>query len=262
MYKKAFLGAICCIFSILSLSAQETVRLASYNIRVCSNKTYDSQKVPDYDAIAKIIKAVDADVIGLQEVDSCARRTLYGDQFKILADLTGMDYFYGSFLDMPTHGSYGSGLLFKKHMTPEKSWKQVIKYERIKKKAVVNVLEFNSFVMVCTHLNTNAEMRAYQISVVNKMFDSYKKPVFIVGDFNAEPQSDHIKEIKTKWDIISPLDFTFPSNKPIKCIDYICLKKGSKNVQVDKAKVVTFVEGADVGVDSDHLPIFVDVTIE
>ena len=114
MNKKAFLGAICCIFSFFSLSAQETVRLASYNIRVCSNKTYNNQKVPDYDAIAKIIKAVDADVIGLQEVDSCARRTLYGDQFKILADLTGMDYFYGSFLDMPTHGSYGSGLLFKK----------------------------------------------------------------------------------------------------------------------------------------------------
>ena len=71
MYKKAFLGAICCIFSFFSLSAQETVRLASYNIRVCSNKTYNNQKVPDYDAIAKIIKAVDADVIGLQEVDSC-----------------------------------------------------------------------------------------------------------------------------------------------------------------------------------------------
>lgn len=251
------------VLGSLSLYAAETVRIASYNIRICSNKTYYGDKIPDYRSIASIINSIDADVIGLQEVDSCAQRTSYVDQLKSLAQRTNMNYYFASLRTMPINGSYGVGLLYKKDMKLLKSWKKIIKYDEAgTKKGVVGVLEFENFIMVCTHLSTEQDVRTQQVGVINELFDNYgDKPVFIVGDFNAEPNSTDLRELKKKWNVFSPEKYTFPSDGPVKCIDYICCKKTSANVQILNKKVVDCVFDADVTQDSDHLPIYVDVEL-
>ena len=52
----------------------ETVRLASYNVHRC---TGPNTSVADYDGLAAGIKMIDADVIGLQELDSKTKKHPY-----------------------------------------------------------------------------------------------------------------------------------------------------------------------------------------
>lgn len=260
MNKKTLI-ILTCVLLNLTTFASETVRIASYNIRICANKTYYDEKIPDYRSIATIINDIDADVIGIQEVDSCTLRTGYVDQLKSLAQRTDMNYFHAVFRNMPTNGRCGNGILYKKNLKPIKSWTKIFEYNN-ERTGSVGVLEFENFVVACTHFSTEENVRFNHINIVNQLFEDYgSKPVFIVGDFNAEPNSEEMKLMKIKWNVISPEKFTYKANHPEKCIDYICCKKTSGRVQILNKKVVDHVADADVSKDSDHLPVYVDVEV-
>ncbi len=61
------------------------VKIATFNIK--------SAQLSSLDAVAEVIKEVDADIIGLQEVDKIVKRTGYVDQLKVLAEKAGYQYY-------------------------------------------------------------------------------------------------------------------------------------------------------------------------
>ena len=80
------------------------------------------------------------------------------------------------------------------------------------------------------------------------------KPIFIVGDFNAYPDSPTIQELKKTWRILTPDAYTFPASDPTIRIDYVMTwKETGANVEVLEGEVV------DAPSQSDHRPIFVKV---
>ena len=80
------------------------IRVASFNIA--------AGKVSDMTAIAKAIRAMNVDVVALQEVDKLTARSGRVDQAAELAKLTGMQAVFGRAIDFDG-GEYGLAFLSK-----------------------------------------------------------------------------------------------------------------------------------------------------
>ena len=92
--------------SAAELSAQGTVRVAAYNIK--HGEGMDG--VVDLTRAAEVLRALDADVITLQEIDQGTERTDRVDQARRLGELLGMEAHFGEF--MPYQGgAYGMAVL-------------------------------------------------------------------------------------------------------------------------------------------------------
>jgi len=104
-----------------------------------------------------------------------------------------------------------------------------------------------------------------RINIVN----TKNYPVILMGDFNAEPDSDLIKNLKNQMEDakdISKLQFgpegtfnAFQFTKPVtRRIDYIMLSK-AKQIKVKKYAVLS--DSKDVKYPSDHLPVFIKLKL-
>lgn len=82
---------------------RETLRLATYNVHGCRGK--DGRCSPA--RVARVIRQLDADVIGLQEVESRGERS---DLLQVLGRLTGMNVLMGSTFRRQG-ADYGNALL-------------------------------------------------------------------------------------------------------------------------------------------------------
>ena len=82
-----------------------------------------------------------------------------------------------------------------------------------------------------------------------------KKPVFLCGDFNAEPDSEAIQLMHQGWTQLSGVDNTYSTKNPRKCIDYVFAYKSAAPVEVISSEVLT------TGTESysDHFPVKVVV---
>ena len=129
----------------------------------------------------------------------------------------------------------------------------------------VAVAELEDYIIASTHLDLQKETQLEEVEVINKTFtELYKdcpKPIFLLGDMNAEPNSETIQMLKTCWDILSVEGNTYSSHNPDKCIDFILQLKNGVKCEVIESKVPTVFHTGDVTQASDHLPIYVDVKI-
>jgi endonuclease/exonuclease/phosphatase family metal-dependent hydrolase len=98
------------LFLILTFFCQQgeaqRLRVMSYNIHIGQDASGKDQLAE----LAKYIKASDADILGLQEVDSVCIRSGKVDQMAFLAQATGMHYAYQRHFSFDG-GSYGIGIL-------------------------------------------------------------------------------------------------------------------------------------------------------
>jgi len=107
------LRAACALFVFVLLAgtpadAQEgsVLRVAAYNIK--HGQGMDGEV--DLERVADVLRALDADVITLQEMDRGVERTEGVDQATRLGELLGMDAYFGDF--MPYQGGhYGMAVL-------------------------------------------------------------------------------------------------------------------------------------------------------
>lgn len=81
------------------------IKVASYNIKCL---LFSEHK----DAIIEELREIDADLVGLQEVDVDTQRSGPGNQMQILAEALGYPYWYfGKSTDEKNGGQYGHGIL-------------------------------------------------------------------------------------------------------------------------------------------------------
>ena len=251
------------VLVVLISCNQEPVvlRLAHYNVGAF-NKTDSSST----DVIAAMMSEIEADVVSVNEVDSCTTRTGLADQLADMSEkMGGWGCWYAS--AMPYRGgAYGIGISYDPKFKVIRTDKVALPKLTGTEPRALAVVEFEDFVFATCHLDYKTEdSQLGQIAVINDYMDKNygdgAKPVFLCGDFNCVPGSAPIEEMLKSWKMISPAQLTYPAVDSRKCIDYVFVRAGRRKVDVVDAKVYTGFKTGDVETASDHLPLYVDVKI-
>ena len=255
--------AIALLPLLLSCSASRRLSIVTYNVGAFNKSHYSS-----IEEIASMMKEVKADVISLNEVDSCTVRTGKVDQIKEFAsELGGWDYTYAKAIDHQG-GGYGIGIVSAPGYKPVVSGHFILDKGEGKEYRACAVNEYENFILLTTHLeNKVPAVRLQQIKAVCQWVeDHYKdadKPIFLCGDMNSAPDSAVLSYLKKNWTVLSPADYTMPSWEPRKCIDYILVynNAAAATVKVKVARVIKKFKTGNVAKTSDHLPVLVKVSI-
>lgn len=253
----------CAIFMAMALTASAgspvKLRLASYNVQHCrgsaSNRDVQTYGIPQ---IADAIMRERPDFIGLNEVDSKTKRTGYVDCPAELGRRTGLHATFGRAIPYQG-GEYGVAVLSR-----EKPMSVVRVPLPGREKRVMLLCEFPDFWFGTTHL----DFGDYQLAAVEIIRGviaekAAMKPVFLSGDWNAEPNSRTLEAIRGFMTVISDEhSCTFHGRKdypPAKkyCIDYIAVDSAhAACCSVAESYVVKDISA------SDHNLVSVEVKLE
>ena len=105
----------------------------------------------------------------------------------------------------------------------------------------------------------SAEAAKEQARTLNAWFTEHyaacAKPVFLCGDMNARPDSEVLEVLQEVWQPLSGTDYTFSTENPHECIDFVLALKAAAPVQVLSSEVLS--EGTSRL--SDQFPLLVKV---
>lgn len=165
-----------------------------------------------------------------------------------IAGRTQMHAYFAPAIDYDG-GKYGIGLLTKEIPV---SLKTMTLPGREEARALI-MAEFDNYIYCCTHLSLTEEDRMASLELIKDFAAAHKKPFFLAGDLNAEPESAFIKYLQQDFQILSDVNqHTFPAPAPTETIDYItALKQNMKGFTVTSAQVV------NEPVASDHRPLVI-----
>lgn len=228
---------------------ENTHRLMSYNIH--HGEGMDGKI--DIERIGKLIIDINPEVVGLQEVDSVVVRSGNIDILQLLSEQTGMYATFGYSI-LHDGGKYGNGVLTREKPLAVKK----IVLPGAKEARTALIVELDKYVIVNTHLSLTDKERLESVKIITDAVEIYDKPVFLMGDLNATPDSEPITFLQDKWQILSnPKQPTSPSVNPRSTIDYILgyTAKGETYAKY-RAQVI------DEQVASDHRPLFVDIRLK
>jgi len=243
--KKNLLLIIATLF-IFPLQAQNTLKLMTYNIKNANGM----DDVCDFQRVANVINNASPDVVAIQEVDSMTNRS--GQKYVLgeIAERTQMHAYFAPAIDYDG-GKYGIGLLTRQ--VPVRL--QTIPLPGREEVRALILAEFEDYIYCCTHMSLTEEDRMESLKIVKSFTTPYKKPLFLAGDMNAEPESDFIKELQKDFQILSnPKQHTYPAPEPKETIDYIAtLKSNANGFALISAQVL------HEPMASDHRPILVEL---
>ncbi len=261
MYRIALVLAIVC--ALLPSCARRTtpadeapfrLRVLAYNIRHC--RGMDNEV--DVTRIAAVIKAVDPDLVSLQEVDVRVRRSDEIDQPTAIGNITGLHSAFGKARDYDG-GDYGQAILSRwpiYDLTLHELPGDTAGEERIALLAdIPGEGTRPDILFVGTHLHHQAEAhRLKQASLLMQhLRDSPIHAQILTGDMNAIPGSEAMALLLTEWEDTSGDDaLTFPADAPNRKIDYILLPRG-RHWRVIHAEVI------NEPLASDHRPLLVEL---
>ncbi len=265
MTKKYF---IVVLFGALLMSCSQTGKLSatytpltvlSYNIHH-ANPPSQAKAVIDLDTIAATIKAVNAELVAVQELDSVTKRSNGVYQLKVLAEKLGMYYHFERTIPYEG-GSYGIGIL-SKYPIKEATGYQLPSITGIPtepRKLLVVKVEINKrpVYFACTHFDfKNREVKMLQAREMVNVFSSLKKQRLIIGgDFNAVPEEESIQYLMQQYTNAGSMNaFTIPAERPNKKIDYFFYQPNGLLLKKDSV-LATHSYG------SDHLPVMAAFSI-
>lgn len=223
--------------------------------------------VLDLERIAAVIRAQDAEVVALQEVDRhFGARSEFRDQARELARLLGMHYVYAANLDLesPAPGAprrqYGTAILSELPILESENLllprSDTRNEQRGLLEALINVRGV-PFRVYNTHLQHNSALdRRLQVAAIVAEMEEEGGPQALLGDLNARPQAPELAplfpRLKDAWTLGGEGDgFTLSASAPFARIDYVLV---SPEVGVDAARVPHTLA-------SDHLPVVAELTL-
>lgn len=238
-------------------AGEEVLRILCYNIHYGQG----NDGVYDLERLAAVIKAVDPDLVALQEVDAMVRRSGQVHQAEELGKLTGLDVYYG-----PTQhyegGLFGNAVLTK--LPVSRVWIQPLPYTEATPELTTYPRGFVAVTVktpggkdvrfVSTHFQHNVEEdRIAEAEAVNRYLavESEKIPTLLAGDINAVPESEPMKVLLSKWSNVIDAEAapTVPSKEPKSRIDYIFYRQGDP-FEIVETRVIA------EEMASDHRPVF------
>ena len=237
--------------------AKKTLRVMTYNIHV----GVGMDKKLDLQRIADVINRERPDLVGLQEVDRGVKRTEGKDEIVELAALTRMDFAFAPNLDYQG-GKYGVAILsrFPIDSTMHIMFENKREAER-RGMLSVQVNVGGTWVnFVTTHLDYQFEDgRLFETQQLMGNLEDMKGPLIVVADLNDTPNGSAYQLMRTVFDdawVVSRAKgdgFSYPADKPVKRIDHIFYRKGTR-VRAKKAWVVETLA-------SDHVPVVAEIEI-
>ena len=253
LFTAFFLLAAPCSFADGTNPYVLPLKIMSYNIRHGAG----IDDVFDLDRTAGVINKQAPDIVGLQEVDSAGNRSKKIDETAYLAKATGMYGTFGPAIPLG-NGKYGVAILSKEKPISTKN----IPLPGAEKRTLL-VCEFEHYVFACTHLDLSEDRRLESIPIIIEEAAKWEKPFYICGDWNDEPSSTLIKNLKKSFYFINATtnnssNYTFPAPKPTIIIDYIA------SYGTGSARTIRSVRSRRVINEpqaSDHRPVQVEVTL-
>ncbi|MBX6361434.1 MAG: endonuclease/exonuclease/phosphatase family protein [Acidobacterium ailaaui] len=256
------------LFTGVNVRAQDShvIKVMTYNIlHGAAPGLKNSANKVDLEAVAKVIRSQDPDIVALQEVDSMWSRSNNQFQPEVLAEKTGMKYYYysdsRSFTDTAGWG-YGIAILSKYPIKDQHTLFLPYYYHPGSENWVNSIVtvEFpggKELKFVCAHFDYLYEdNRLLEAMATNDIATHSNIPVILAGDLNSRPGSAPINELKKEFvQTCKICDPTFPSDRPRVKLDYILYSKSSpfeyKSEQV--------INNADTKFASDHFPYVVEL---
>ena len=226
--------------------------LVSYNVGVFSK--YEDNTIPQ---VADVIRTAEASLVALNELDSCNRRHANYQLQDLAGELGGWSFQFASAFPF-ANGAYGNGVVSRDKVISR--YKVHLPKSDGSEPRSIAVVETDRCVFASVHLDYVGEnSQRDQVEALNDWFKGVyagaKKPVFLCGDFNAEPDSEAIRLMKEGWTLLSGTDFTYSTTNPRKCIDYVFAYKDAAPVELVSTEVLT----AGTETLSDHFPVKVVV---
>lgn len=202
------------------------------------------------------LEQLNADIIGLVEVDFGSYRSLKLNQATELADYLGHYHiFRGKYDDdhwaskAPVLSKQGNAFLAKDTIHGERFHF----FERGMKRLVIE-LELEHVVVFLVHLALTYRTRQEQLSALYSMVKEAGKPCIVAGDFNAFFGDKELKLFMAAAGLQNADEQglpTFPSWGPSRQLDFVL---HSKNIHISHFEVPQVAY-------SDHLPVVVDFEI-
>lgn len=238
---------------------ENSYRIVSYNVGAFSKYMTNSTSL-----VADMMKELEADAMILNELDKNNNRH-NTDQLADFAALMDWNCYYAPAMEW-NGGEYGNGAAYRKDLKVISKFVIPLPKTTGSEDRSCVVIEFEDFVLAGTHLEVKTEtdrVKGVQ-TITGELSAKYgegTKPVFVCGDMNAEPSSETIAEFKKNWTQLSASKNTYPSSGGSKCIDYIFALKDVGSYTVSAKDVCTSFKSGNVKEASDHLPVYVDITI-
>lgn len=241
--------------------AETRLRIVSYNIQVLAQGAA---------GVIDTLTRLDADLIGLQEVDHGTARSQKTDQAKLLAEALGMQYTYAA--AMPYDGGeFGIAILSRGPISEvhiERLPRGGQEEPRVAVVATCGLADGQTLRFANTHLASDwhahhpAQLRARQaealVRVLREDADSGRGPLFLVGDFNADADSEALTTLRS---VARPLHadlVTYPATAPAEALDHVFYVPAQPAqpylLQVASARTAS-------STASDHLPLLVEVAL-
>jgi endonuclease/exonuclease/phosphatase family metal-dependent hydrolase len=186
MNLKNHLFTLCLVLLFIQSSYAQSLKVISYNI----HHGADKKEVNTLAEMGAYIKQSQADLVGLQEVDSMCNRSGNVDQMRFLAEITGMHY---AFLRHFAYdgGAYGLGILSRYPITSQQNDK-ITSIKNCEKKSLAlltarislpngQLIDFST-----VHYALDQSTRIIQAKET-LAFLKTEVPLILTGDFNAEP---------------------------------------------------------------------------
>lgn len=192
--------------------------LATYNIHRCIGR----DGIQDPDRIVAVIRSLQADVLGLQEVEAIEGAGGSSDQIEYIARTTGYRAIPGPTLFRPD-GTYGNALFVRTAVTAVRRHDLSV-LEREPRGAVDVDVEIGnlSLRVVTTHLGLRGWERERQIDVLLEVLgDSGARPLVLVGDMNEwNPWARRLQRLRSRMRNVWAWP-TFPAPFPVAALDRI-----------------------------------------
>ena len=204
--------------------SSRVIKVLSFNILHGATTAGDF----DLNAIAKVIIDTNPDFVALQEVDYQTNRAKKYDLVTELGWRTKMAPLFAR--AMPYDGGeYGEGVLSK--FTFLQTRNVGLPYSTGNEpRAALEILTVlpsgDTIAFIGTHLDhtKNETDRNAQAKKINEVFSLNKHPTILAGDLNATPGSTPINILEEVWGVSynkKKPAFTYPSDHPVKKIDYV-----------------------------------------
>ena len=231
---------------------ERTLALLSYNVGVFSK--FKENSIPE---VAGLIRQADASLVALNELDSCNRRHATFQLQELAEAMGGWSFQFASAFPF-AGGAYGNGIVSRDRVISRH--KVSLPQSDGSEPRSVAVVETDACVFASVHLDYVGEnSQRDQVQVLNDWFGrayaGARKPVFLCGDFNAEPGSETIRLMQENWTQLSGMDPTYSTTGPRECIDFVFAYKDAAPVEVVSTEVLT----AGTENLSDHFPVKVVV---
>ncbi|NNK77233.1 MAG: metal-dependent hydrolase [Litoreibacter sp.] len=225
------------------------IRLASYNIR----KLRGLDQTRDRGRFLKIVNALEADVIALQEAD---RRL--GDRPAAIAHRMIEEETDFEVVPVATNevslGWHGNAVLVRKGTRVTGISRLTL--PGLEPRGAVRV-DFNgsaTWSMIAVHLGLTRFHRRQQMQTIARELDTHADtPSVVIGDFNEWSRSKGFEPLSETYAIHAP-GRSYHAARPVAALDRLALSPGLKLVNAGVE------EGPLARMASDHLPIWGDIT--